>query len=219
MRRRGGMVGVLLAGGQGRRLGGDKASVELRGRTLADRALEPLRAVCETVVVSCRLGTKLPPLEGVEEAWVQREGGLEGPVAGLASALREAGGQPILALAISLPLMTEAVLRDLAGAASDGRMAVVPSLGGRLEPLAGRWSPAALPLLENLRGQADLERVTRLLDPVQIPYDPRDTAFLHVDGPEDVLRAHAALEARATTLRACSGAPASSSSRSRSRRR
>ena len=210
MRRRG-VVGVLLAGGDGRRLGGEKAMVEIGGRTIAERALEPLRAVCDTVVVSCRLGTTLPTLTGVEEAWVQREDD-GGPVAGLASALREARGRTILALAISLPLMSEQVLRELLAVKADGRAAVVPSLGGRLEPLVGRWSPSALPMLEGFRAQRDLERVTRLVDHVAVPFYPDDPAFLRVEGPEDVLRAYAALDARGmTTLPAWSGSPSSSS--------
>lgn len=194
-----GLVGVLLAGGEGRRLGGEKAWVTLAGQTLAERALAPLQAVCDTVVVSCRMGTALPPLPGVDEAWVQRDEDA-GPVAALASALREAHGRSILALAISLPLMTEEVLAQLLAAGSDGRSAVVPSLDGRLEPLVGRWSASALPILEGFRAHADLERVTRLVDPATVPFAPDDAAFLRVDGPEDVIRAQVALAARRTTL-------------------
>jgi molybdopterin-guanine dinucleotide biosynthesis protein A len=157
-------------------------------------------------VVSCRLGTTLPPLPGVAEAWVQRDDD-GGPIAGLASALREAHGRPILALSISLPLMTEEVLRDLLAVAADGRSAVVPRVGDRLEPLVGRWSASALPILEGFRTHADLERVTRLVDPAQVPFAADVPAFLRVEGPEDVLRAHAALEARRTTLPSWSPAP------------
>ncbi len=195
MRRRNAVIGVLLAGGDGRRLGGEKAWVEIGGRTLADLALEPLREVVDTVVVSCRVGTALPPLAGVDEAWVQREDA-GGPAAGLASALREAGGRPILALGISLPLMTEQVLRELLAGPADGRAAVVPALDGRIEPLVGRWSPSALPILEGFRRQADLERVARCVDPAVVPFAADDPAFLRVQGPEDVLRAHAIIDAR-----------------------
>ena len=199
------MIGVLLAGGQGRRLGGDKAWVRVGGRTLAERVLEPLREVCDTVVVSCRMETALPPLPGVDEAWVQREAA-GGPAAGIASALREARGRPILAVALSLPLISERVLRALVAVEGDGRAAVVPSLDGRLEPLAARWSAAALPILDGFRTHSDLERVTRCIDHAVIPFSPDDPAFLRVEVPEDVLRAHAILDARrrsAGTLARC----------------
>lgn len=195
MTARRGLIGVLLAGGEGRRLGGDKAWVELGGRTLAERALEPLSAVVDRVIVSCRLGTTLPPLPGVSEAWVQRdEGG--GPAAGLASALRQARGDTILALAISLPLMTERVLRELLAVDASGRCAVLPSLGGRLEPLVGRWSESALPVLDGFAAHPDLERVAACVHPAVVPFDPADPAFLRVQRPEDVLCAHAQLDAR-----------------------
>ena len=200
------MIGVLLAGGAGRRLGGDKAWVQLGGQTLAQRVLQPLRAVCETVVVSCRMGTALPPLPGVDEAWVQRDDEDGGPTAGIASALREARGRTILAVAISLPLMSEAVLRSLVTVQGDGRAAVLPSLDGRLEPLAARWSPAALPILDGFQNHADLERVARCVDHSVVPFAPDDPAFLRVEVPEDVLRAHAVLDARrqaAGTLAGC----------------
>lgn len=199
------VVGVLLAGGEGRRLGGEKAWVELGGRTLAELALESLRAVSDSVVVSCQMGTTLPPLPGVDEAWVQREDG-GGPVAGLASALREAGGRSILALAISLPLMREDVLRALLDAPAHGRAAVLPWLDGRLEPLVGRWTPAALPMLEGFRASRELDRVARCVDPAIVPFAPEDPAFLRVQRPEDVLRAHAIVDARRrrlSTLGAC----------------
>ena len=199
------MIGVLLAGGAGRRLGGDKAWVHLGGQTLAQRALAPLRAVCETVVVSCRMETALPALPGVDEAWVQR-GEPGGPAAGIASALREARGRTILALAISLPLMSEAVLRALIAVQGDARAAVLPSLDGRLEPLAARWSPAALPILDGFRAHAGLERVARCVDHAIVPFAADDPAFLRVEVPEDVLRAHAVLDARrqgAGTLAGC----------------
>jgi molybdopterin-guanine dinucleotide biosynthesis protein A len=193
--RRHSVIGVLLAGGDGRRIGGEKAWVEIGGRTIAERALEPLRAVVDTVVVSCRIGTKLPPLPGVDEAWVQRDDS-GGPAAGIASALSEARGRSILALAISLPLMSEEVLRALLAVKADGRSAVIPVLDGRLEPLVGRWSPSALPILQGFSATADLARVTRLIDPAVVPFDAADPAFLRVQGPEDVLRAQAVLDAQ-----------------------
>lgn len=187
-------VGVILAGGDGRRLGGDKACIELHGETLAERALHSLSQVVDTVVVSCRMGTRLPPLPGIAEAWVQRDDG--DAAAGLASALREAGGRPILALAISLPLMSPAVLRELLLTRTDGRPAVLPEIGGRLEPLVGRWEPSALHTLESHARGSGLEAVAGLLAAVRVPFPATDPAFLRVDGPEDLLQAGAILDVR-----------------------
>ena len=187
-------IGVLLAGGDGRRLGGDKARVALAGRPLAQWALDALRAVLDEVVVACRLDTELPALRGVSEAWVEPEGP-RGPVVGLATALREARGRPIVMCSINLPLMTPQVIRSLVHAAAS-RPAVVPRAGGRVEPLAGRWEPAALPLLTALAPGAALTTAVRVVEPALLDFEADDPAFTCVHAPEDLLRAAALLDAR-----------------------
>jgi 2-C-methyl-D-erythritol 4-phosphate cytidylyltransferase len=57
------VVGIVPAGGSGERLGADrpKAFVVLAGRTLLDRSLAALEAVCERVVVAVPIGYEAPP--------------------------------------------------------------------------------------------------------------------------------------------------------------
>ncbi|MEM1333777.1 MAG: NTP transferase domain-containing protein, partial [Actinomycetota bacterium] len=45
------LAGAVLAGGRSRRLGTDKAAVEIDGRAMADRVLDALRAVGTRPVV------------------------------------------------------------------------------------------------------------------------------------------------------------------------
>jgi molybdenum cofactor guanylyltransferase len=192
MRRSRDPVGVLLAGGAGRRLGGDKARVALAGRPLAQWALGALAEVLDDVVVACRLDTELPALRGVAEAWVEPDGP-RGPVGGLSSALREARGRPILACSLNLPLITPAVLRTLLEA-PHGAPAVVPQIGDRIEPLVGRWAPAALPILAALPPDASLNTAARALRASTVEFDADDPAFTCVHAPEDLLRAAALLD-------------------------
>jgi molybdopterin-guanine dinucleotide biosynthesis protein A len=187
-------IGVLLAGGAGRRLGGDKSRVALAGRPLAQWALDALSEVLDEVVVACRLDTELPALRGVTEAWVEPEGP-RGAIAGLTSALREARGRPIIACSINLPLVTPAVIRALLNAGGT-RPVVVPEVRGRLQPLVGRWEPAALPVLAALPPDASLPTAARALGPAVVPFDDDDPAFTCVHAPEDLLRAAALLDLR-----------------------
>ena len=193
MRRSRAPIGVLLAGGAGRRLGGDKARVALAGRPLAQWALDALCEVLDDVVVACRLETELPSLRGVGEAWVERDG-TRGAVGGLASALREARGRPILACSINLPLISPAVIRTLVQAKGDAP-AVVPAVGARVEALVGRWEPAALPVVAALPPDASLTTAARAVRAATIPFDADDPAFTCVHAPEDLLRAAALLDA------------------------
>jgi molybdopterin-guanine dinucleotide biosynthesis protein A len=195
-------IGVLLAGGEGRRMGGDKAGVELAGKPLAWWALEALSAVVRDVVVSCRLDTQLPALPAAAEAWVEPDGP-RGPVCGIVSSLREARGRPILLVAISYPLVKPQTLEALLAVPTEGRPAVVPAVGGGLIPLIGRFEPDALGVLAGLAPTTAPVAAIQALAPAIVPFRPDDDSFLRIDSPEDLLRAAAALDARrraATTV-------------------
>src|SRR3954454_14456578 len=96
-------VGVVLAGGLGRRLGGDKAIVELEGRPLALYPLEALHEVCDQVAVVAKRDTLLPPLGGVAQLWSEPDTPRH-PLTGVVHALRLAAGRSILVVAVDLPL-------------------------------------------------------------------------------------------------------------------
>src|SRR5215212_54362 len=177
-------IGVLMAGGAGRRLGGDKARVALAGRPLAQWALGTLCEVLDEVVVACRLDTELPALRGVAEAWVEPDGP-RGAVGGLSSALREARGRPILACSINLPLVTPAVLGALLDAPHDAPV-VIASVGGRPEPLVGRWQPEALAVLAALPADASLTTAAKALRASTVAFAADDPAFTCVRAPEDL---------------------------------
>lgn len=188
-------VGVLLAGGRGRRLGGDPLRLQLAGRPLAHYALESLCVALDEVVVACRLDTELPPLPGVKEAWVEPEGP-RGPLAGICSALREANGRAIVACAVSLPLVTPGLLRALATTAPpSGAPALVPRSAGHAHPLVARWEPAALDTLAGLPTDMKLGAVLDALEPDYLDVDD-DECLIQVRAPEDLLRAGAVLDKR-----------------------
>src|SRR3954467_2154111 len=106
-------VGAVLAGGLGRRLGGDKAIVELEGRALVLYPLEALHEVCDDVAVVAKRDTLLPPLAGGADLWIEPDLPRH-PLAGVAHALHLAAGRPVLAVAVDLPCIDAATLRMIA---------------------------------------------------------------------------------------------------------
>jgi molybdenum cofactor guanylyltransferase len=126
-------VGVVLAGGRGRRLGGDKAIVELEGRPLIQYVLEALHEVCDDVAVVAKRDTLLPALAGTADLWIEPDEPRH-PLTGVAHALQMAAGRSVLAVAVDLPLI-DAAPRAAAGLATfppDARATgVVRSLGAR----------------------------------------------------------------------------------------
>jgi molybdenum cofactor guanylyltransferase len=187
-------VGAVMAGGLGRRIGGDKAIVELEGRPLLLYVLEALHEVCDDVAVVAKRDTMLPPLAGSADLWIEPDLPRH-PLAGVAHALRLAAGRPVLAVAVDLPCMDGSTLRLIAETPPGGAAAVVPRVHGRLQPLCALYTPAALPVLSAL---ADDVRTTELVASMGVrevePPDP--DAFLNVNRPEDLIAAAVCLSGR-----------------------
>jgi molybdopterin-guanine dinucleotide biosynthesis protein A len=76
---------IVLAGGGSRRMGRDKAWLELDGQPLLARVIELLAGRCAPIVVSARPGQALPELLGVER--VDDPTPDAGPLVGLHAAL------------------------------------------------------------------------------------------------------------------------------------
>jgi len=124
---------VILAGGQSRRMGQDKAWLEVGGQPLITRALAVLRASgIQEIFISGRAG--------VDYSALRRPVLLDlhpdcGPLGGIQPALARASAPMVLVLAVDLPRMTSGFLRTLAEHCGPGTGAV-PKLRGELEPLA-----------------------------------------------------------------------------------
>ena len=123
---------VLLAGGESRRMGKDKASIFFRGRPLWQNQVDLLRTLQpEGIFLSARTD---PPWRPWGVQFVPDEPPSRGPLSGLAATLARISTDHLLALAIDLPLMTENYLRVIYNLIEPGR-GVLPMIDTRAEPL------------------------------------------------------------------------------------
>jgi molybdenum cofactor guanylyltransferase len=180
-------VGVVLAGGQGRRLGGDKAIVELEGRALILYPLEALHEVCDTVAVVAKRDTLLPPLSGLADLWIEPDVPRH-PLTGVAHALHLAAGRPVLAVAVDLPCIDGPTLRRIAETDAAGAAVVAPRVHGRLQPLCALYTPLALAGLAAFDPDARATEVIEALGVREVEVDDPDS-FLNVNRPEDLIQA------------------------------
>ena len=136
------VTGAVLCGGASRRMGRDKALLELDGRTLIERSLEALSGVAASSLVACgpepryaQLGLPLA-LDGVPDG---------GPLAGLCAALEETRTPWLCVLACDMPRASADVLRALLARAHDqdldGCLLRTPS---GVEPLFGVYRSSCL---------------------------------------------------------------------------
>ncbi|MCP3963143.1 MAG: molybdenum cofactor guanylyltransferase [bacterium] len=185
-----GVVGVVLAGGASRRMGRDKARLELRGESLVERAASRLADVAAEVVVADRgRGVSVSRLS-------LADGPGAGPAAGILGAADARPGRDLLVLACDLPAVPAALLERLAlrGEAD----AVVPRWHRGTEPLCALYRVAALDALASaveggrfalyaLLRSSSLE-VCWLEGPELAAFGAPERLFANLNTPEDLAR-------------------------------
>jgi molybdopterin-guanine dinucleotide biosynthesis protein A len=166
-----GFCGVVLAGGTAARMDGvDKASVELRGRTLLELAVDAMLDADEVVVVA---PDSVPTSRPV--TFVCEDPPRGGPVAGLLTGVDALLRRPRLigVLAVDMPRVTPATMRRLREAADGHDGAFLVDADGRRQ-LAGVIRAdrlaAVRPGLEGQHGMA-LHRLLAPLSLAQVPAD------------------------------------------------
>ena len=149
------ITGLLLAGGQGSRMGGaDKGLLELQGESLAAHALRRLRPQVGELLISAnrnldeyaRLGARVLP--------DAQPGDFAGPLAGMAAGLRACTTPWLLSVPCDGPWLPPDLAQRLGEAAlAAGRDAAIAVAGGRRQPVHALLRSDLLEsLLEFLRG-------------------------------------------------------------------
>ena len=193
------IVGLLLAGGLSRRMGGgDKSLRLLGGRPLLDHVIERLRPQVATLVLNAN-GDPARFAEFGLPVVADSVEGFAGPLAGILAGLEWAKTQaPDCPLLLSAPTDAPFLPRDLVShlrqaRAGEGAKIAMAASGGQVHPVVGLWPVA---LAEDLR-HALVEESIRKVDAwtqrhkvavVDFPivdYDP----FFNANRPEDLAEA------------------------------
>jgi len=138
-------IGVVLAGGEGRRFGSPKGEILLGGSPLAERAARALKPLCGSVVVSvASVGAHPAPAYAAIVDEVPRRG----PLGGIAAAFAATGRADLVVLACDYPAIGTSFLRSLLSAATGSDDLVMPvDAAGRDHPLVALWRRSAEPVV------------------------------------------------------------------------
>src|SRR6266705_6879864 len=141
---------ALLAGGESRRMGKDKATLLFRGKPLWQIQLDLLRKLQRSeIFISARSDPSWRPNE---VRFIVDDPPSRGPLSGLAASLGRIHTTHLLALAVDMPFMTEKYLRSLCDL-SRPDCGVLPMIGDRAEPLAAIYpAQVHVDLVAALRG-------------------------------------------------------------------
>ena len=136
--------GLLLAGGQSRRMQRDKAALEYAGEPQLTRAARLLQPLVSKLFVSVRAGQELDVQRRAFEPIVDRQPDL-GPLGGIHAALHTHPDAAWLVLACDLPFLDVATLQQLIASRVPGKLATAfrSRFDGMPEPLCAIWEPAS----------------------------------------------------------------------------
>jgi molybdopterin-guanine dinucleotide biosynthesis protein A len=183
---------VLLAGGESRRMGKDKATLLFCGRPLWQIQLELLRQLEPVkILISARTD---PIWRPADAEFVADNLPSRGPLSGLAASLAQMRTKHLLALAIDMPFMTQKYLKVLCGQIEPGR-GVLPKIDNRAEPLAAIYPREVDIDFRSALSGADfsLQTLTRRLveagklRTISVP-DEAKKFFLNLNNPTDLQR-------------------------------
>jgi molybdopterin-guanine dinucleotide biosynthesis protein A len=203
-------LGVVVAGGRGRRLGlpVPKAMATLAGASLLERAVATLEGCCDEIVVAAPRDCPLTlPRSAVPIRRVADSGDRRGPLAGLVAALEALPGRRSVVLGVDFPLIRPATLRFLLGRLAGGRAAVIPVPAGVPQPLVAAYAEEASDSLpaQFRAGERSLTAAALALEPLLLG----DSAlrrcegglenFFNLNTPQDLARAEDLLLGRQPT--------------------
>ncbi|MBM3532266.1 MAG: molybdenum cofactor guanylyltransferase MobA [Alphaproteobacteria bacterium] len=193
-----GVVGVLLAGGQSRRMGGgDKSLRLLGGRSILDRVIDRLRPQVGRMILNANgdparfAATGLPVVPDSVEGFA---GPLAGVLAGLDWAAENAKGAVWIATAATdAPFLPRDLVFRFIAATDAGAELVCAASNGRSHPVIGLWPVRLRGALRHALTEEGLRKVDvwtaryRLIV-VDFAPDPVDP-FFNINTPEDLAAA------------------------------
>lgn len=189
--------GAVMAGGQSRRLGRDKALLVVNGETLLARAL---RIVAEVTTEQLVIGPPERREQAPDVRVLADELPGSGPLGGIYTALRAASHDYLLVVACDMPFLNRDLLRYLLSLA-DAYDVVLPRVDGRGEQLHAVYARSCIePIAAQLQsGDFKIDRFfarvrVRTVDEDELRrHDPSLRSFRNVNTPEDWAEAQALL--------------------------
>ena len=168
------LLGAVLAGGQSRRFGSDKALAELDDRPLIAHAAAALGPYVDTVAICGRIFPPYLPLQ-------DRPAPGLGPLGGVAAALRHAadnGFDLVLSIGCDMPALPAALV--------DALIAVGAPIAVRALPICGLWRASDADRLDRHLASTDDRSMRNWLTACGGQWFDGDIALANINTPDDL---------------------------------
>ncbi len=193
------ITAVILAGGQSRRLGRDKAVEPFAGEPLIRRVIRRASAAVNAtevvIVVADAARAAALPLDDAHRSAVDVFPDC-GSLGGIYTGLDATRTEWALVVACDMPFLSPPLLEHMASL-RDGVDAVVPVVNGRPEPTHALYSRRCRSAIEKRLRAGEL-KISGFFDDVTVRYLPEDEvrrfdpelmSFFNINRPEDLTRA------------------------------
>ena len=182
------MTGIILSGGENRRMGVDKAFLTVAGMPMIEHVLRALRPVVRQIIIVTNSPARYRSYD-VKVVTVMVD--QRGPLTGIYSGIRGSDSEYNLVVACDMPFLKPEFLAYLLEQAQ-GYDAVVPVVGELIEPLHAVYSRKLLPAIEE-RIRKDERKIQGIFARANVRYvtekeisrfDPERRSFVNLNTPQ-----------------------------------
>ncbi len=184
-----GITGVILAGGESRRMGSDKSLLPIHGARFIDHVYARLAALFDEVLIVTNSPELYPeiPCRKVPDIYAA-----QGALAGIHSGVKHAQQQHTFVVGCDMPFVTPELVRCICAEAERGDLILPVSSSGH-EPLHALYGKTCLPAMEQVLDQGKQRIVSffKQVRVVEIPaeklqqVDPQERSFRNINTPEE----------------------------------
>jgi molybdenum cofactor guanylyltransferase len=180
---------IILAGGDSRRMGRDKAMLPFSNQTLILSVIEAIQPLFSSTILSVR--ETRPEINLPQVCDTQANGG---PLVGLVTTLEKITTSWAFVVACDMPFVSPALVKQLAKLRAQ-QQAIIPVVQGQLQPLAAFYSTSGIPFMraslalgnKSLLGAIKNMQVSYVDEAKLLQSDPQLNSFFDLDTPQDLL--------------------------------
>jgi molybdenum cofactor guanylyltransferase len=188
-----GVTGVILAGGESRRFGSNKALADINGSRLIERVINLLSPIFEQLIIITNTPEEYSYLQLPTHEDIIK--GL-GPIGGIYTGLEVIRDEAGFFVACDMPFIKAGLVRHIVEVRDDFQ-AVVPKIDWKMEALHSLYAKSCLPVIKELVGSGTHQIIkafyklrVRYLNEEEIrAHDPLMRSFVNVNSPDELLDA------------------------------
>lgn len=183
------MTGIVLAGGESRRMGTDKSLLVVNGRPMIEHVLSVFAGLFRKTIVVTNTPDRYLRYD-VELTTDILD--LSGPLTGIHAGLLRSGDEYNFVAACDMPFLNPRLIAYMGGLAA-GHDAVVPRFDAFLEPLHAVYRKGILPAIEaqvrkrdrRIRGVFGHIQVRYITEEEIVRFDPQKRSFRNLNTPKE----------------------------------